>query len=1136
LGLAVLGNTALLLLAEAARTSATLPGGHEVRTVAASRWVRLSLQQAELDPPAKAELERAVDRITAFPVDGAHFYCDTLDVTRPFPSPKGSGGSGGGGGSAAPDDSQTPATEPSWEFVWNRWLSEPFRAAGVGAACPALLQGLAESRALEDLDGKAYSYALLSRRCRLHTGPRYKARGLNESADPGNEIECEQIVWRSLLPEEEEEERERLEELGVEGGGERRTDGGGGSGETATAARTTSSVGATAGVAWARYAWRRGSVPLWWTVALRNGGMGEAEIRIRHNNTFRGSRRYLRRLQRRFCPRPEFELRPPGGEEGGGVAADNAANAADPSLSVPIAIFSLLRKGTPDRDRSEARLAEAFDHLAAQLRRGGGGGAGGEGGGTSGACPSPARQRGGGALPLTYVALDWHQLDRELGTEALVEAFWSQLAAVAPEHGFAHGTLLKVGPSARERAHEAAARAAAAGTGAATSNSSFSSTPPSSAPRTPLPRYLPGVTPAGEGWAVVWHGQQRGLCRYNCADSLDRTNVGSFFGAVQVFAEQCRTLGVAVAVTSAGGGGGGGAGLSQPQQQRAALLRRQAAAAMAEAGGGGGGGASGGGVGGVGGGGAGAALLASLGQGVAKGLAAAVGDLRLGGGGGGGGVGGAAAGGGSGGARLLPSAAAVDAEGSAHGANNAYYHHPHGPAHSASAPALAALGAAGATAGAAKTEPAPPPLPPGWEAKYDPASKRAFFVDHNSRTTSWERPPPLPSQLQASGAAPATATPEPAATNPSPASSQILMLPPADGTTTLPSSQADDPLQAPWAALTDPRLARVRPFARRVSPAALGCLAELFLTNGDLCAWLYTGSPAMHSDRVLLFEPEGSRLRRESASAAVYGNPLIAIRRRYNNVLVDDERKAQADAFLGTQTWRQAPSVHFPWRADDGRVLLEEMDWSESDDGQDERADPLAAVNWPPMVAGGGEGGAAMAGGGGFGQGPSSATTAAPFQPSNAAPGFSSEQIFRDLASLDRRAAAASAATAASAAASALAALGERGASAVAAALRSGGGGGGGGGGVGLGGSGFFTTATTAGMPPPPPPDAAALPLAPARPAPPPPPPPPPAVAATAPVVAPAADAAPAGGLRPVVAATPQNGGVDVFSDPLGLL
>jgi hypothetical protein len=34
-------------------------------------------------------------------------------------------------------------------------------------------------------------------------------------------------------------------------------------------------------------------------------------------------------------------------------------------VQVPIVFFSLLRKGTPDRDRSEAKLAEAFDYVSA---------------------------------------------------------------------------------------------------------------------------------------------------------------------------------------------------------------------------------------------------------------------------------------------------------------------------------------------------------------------------------------------------------------------------------------------------------------------------------------------------------------------------------------------------------------------------------------------------------------------------------------------------------------------------------------------------------------------------------------------------------------------------------------------------
>lgn len=54
-------------------------------------------------------------------VAGAHYFCETLDLSRPFPS-------------------DSPVTQPSWEFVWNRWLSTGFRTAGLDFVCPQLLQ------------------------------------------------------------------------------------------------------------------------------------------------------------------------------------------------------------------------------------------------------------------------------------------------------------------------------------------------------------------------------------------------------------------------------------------------------------------------------------------------------------------------------------------------------------------------------------------------------------------------------------------------------------------------------------------------------------------------------------------------------------------------------------------------------------------------------------------------------------------------------------------------------------------------------------------------------------------------------------------------------------------------------------
>ncbi len=109
-----------------------------------------------------------------YTLNNAHYYCETADITRPFPS-------------------SHPVDNPSWQFVWNRWLTASLRAAGLGAHAPPLLQGVAEGKSVTDVEGRGMTVALIARRSRLHPGMRYIARGLNSLASPGNEIECEQV-------------------------------------------------------------------------------------------------------------------------------------------------------------------------------------------------------------------------------------------------------------------------------------------------------------------------------------------------------------------------------------------------------------------------------------------------------------------------------------------------------------------------------------------------------------------------------------------------------------------------------------------------------------------------------------------------------------------------------------------------------------------------------------------------------------------------------------------------------------------------------------------------------------------------------------------------------------------------------
>lgn len=120
---------------------------------------------------------RLGEMLAEFPISGYHHFCDSADITRPFPS-------------------SHPVSQPSWEFVWNVYLTQPFResSCSLPSICPHLLQGLAESHTLPDMHGTMFSVVLLARRSRLHAGTRYKARGLNAAGGPANEIECEQIL------------------------------------------------------------------------------------------------------------------------------------------------------------------------------------------------------------------------------------------------------------------------------------------------------------------------------------------------------------------------------------------------------------------------------------------------------------------------------------------------------------------------------------------------------------------------------------------------------------------------------------------------------------------------------------------------------------------------------------------------------------------------------------------------------------------------------------------------------------------------------------------------------------------------------------------------------------------------------
>lgn len=237
LGYAPLGGVGLLLIAKKVTpTIPNLPGGGCVYTVTESEWIKVSLQIPQLQ--GKGELKNIQD-LVELDIDGKHYYCETRDITRPFPS-------------------RMPLESPDDEFVWNGWFSMPFKNIGLRHHCVTLLQGFAECRSFGSLGQVEGIVTLTARRSRLHPGTRYLARGLNSCFSTGNEVECEQLVW---VPKK-----------------------------------------AGPSVPFNTYIWRRGTIPIWWGAELKLMA-AEAEIYVADRDPYKGSPQYFQRLSKRYDAR-----------------------------------------------------------------------------------------------------------------------------------------------------------------------------------------------------------------------------------------------------------------------------------------------------------------------------------------------------------------------------------------------------------------------------------------------------------------------------------------------------------------------------------------------------------------------------------------------------------------------------------------------------------------------------------------------------------------------------------------------------------------------------------------------------------------------------------------------------------------
>lgn len=457
LGYSATESLAALLMATKISSKAVLPGGHSVLMVDDARWETFFLksgqasiaQEAQLSPSMKglgmamgmgssssgpsstmsASEQEYWRSLQQHSISGSHYYCETADITRPFPS-------------------SCPSCDPDPEFVWNTWLSQPFKALGLITHCPALLQGAVESADEIHPTGQRYTMALISRRSRRHPGTRYIARGLNNSAGPGNEIEAELVCWTPSAGSSNSVNKQPLE--------------------------------------WFRVLWRRGTVPIWWGVELQplNKGL-QAEVYIRDVGPYVGMLTYFRSLQK--------------------LTTDLAGkDAASPTAS-PVTCINLLHCNP--KKAAELMLSSHFqqgmrhvrEHMAS-------------GNAATSSLPPPR-----------LLNFDWHGTMGSLTEDRGIEAFWHFIEQPIRQAGFSRGVMEPIST-------------------AATANGKVTST------GTPTM----DVTPWGDDWQMRLLQRQQGLLRFNCADSLDRTNAATCFAMLPVLTEGLRSLGIKLDVAASG--------------------------------------------------------------------------------------------------------------------------------------------------------------------------------------------------------------------------------------------------------------------------------------------------------------------------------------------------------------------------------------------------------------------------------------------------------------------------------------------------------------------------------------------------------------------------------------------------------
>eukprot|EP00002_Diphylleia_rotans_P031794 TRINITY_DN6623_c0_g1_i1.p1 TRINITY_DN6623_c0_g1~~TRINITY_DN6623_c0_g1_i1.p1 ORF type:complete len:1554 (+),score=313.59 TRINITY_DN6623_c0_g1_i1:61-4722(+) len=163
-----------LIVATKVLPNGLLPGDHAIYTIEESRWIRIAFKYPHpIDPVEEKNLETLKD----LNLNQKHIYCETYDLTRPFPS------------------LHQPHVNFRREFCVNNWVALPFSRIGLRQFCPVLIQGSIMHCHFAPDESNQARLTLIARRSLSNPGVRSSSCGLNEHGGCANDWEFEQIVW-----------------------------------------------------------------------------------------------------------------------------------------------------------------------------------------------------------------------------------------------------------------------------------------------------------------------------------------------------------------------------------------------------------------------------------------------------------------------------------------------------------------------------------------------------------------------------------------------------------------------------------------------------------------------------------------------------------------------------------------------------------------------------------------------------------------------------------------------------------------------------------------------------------------------------------------------------------------------------